>query len=75
VHFFGTSPLLADTDGDGFSDFDEVMLQNRNPLVADLPLFDIDVVGDVQLGLDVRYTAQSSAGSRFPGAAQRAPPT
>ena len=65
VHFFGTSPRLADTDGDGFSDFDEVMLQNRNPLVADLPLFDIDVVGDVQLGLDVRYVAQSSAGSRL----------
>jgi hypothetical protein len=65
VHFFGTSPLLADTDGDGFSDFDEVMLQNRNPLAADLPLFDIEVVGDVQLGLDVRYTAQSATGSRF----------
>jgi len=58
-------PRSADTDGDGFSDSDEVMLQNRNPLVADLPIFDIQVVGDVQLGLDVRCTAESTSGGRF----------
>ncbi len=62
--FFGTSPLQADTDGDQIDDGDEVGLQNRNPLIADLPTFDLRIVGDVQLGLDVRFTAESSSGSR-----------
>ena len=64
VDFFGTSPLTEDTDGDQFDDGDEVTTQNRNPLVADLPSFDMQVVGDVQLDLDVRFTAESSSGSR-----------
>jgi hypothetical protein len=64
TNFFGTSPLQADTDGDQIDDGDEVGLQNRNPLIADLPAFDLRVVGDVQLGLDVRFTAVSSNGSR-----------
>jgi len=64
TNFFGTSPLLADSDGDQIDDGDEVGLQNRNPLIADLPTFDISVVGDVQLGLDVRFTAESTSGSR-----------
>ncbi|MDF1523615.1 MAG: Ig-like domain-containing protein, partial [Trueperaceae bacterium] len=64
TNFFGTSPLQADTDGDQIDDGDEVGLQNRNPLIADLPAFDLRVVGDVQLGLDVRFTAQSTTGSR-----------
>lgn len=64
TNFFGTSPLQADTDGDQIDDGDEVGLQNRNPLIADLPTFDLRVVGDVQLGLDVRFTAQSTTGSR-----------
>ncbi len=64
TNFFGTSPLQADTDGDQIDDGDEVGLQNRNPLIADLPTFDLRVVGDVQLGLDVRFTAESASGSR-----------
>ncbi len=64
TNFFGSSPLLADTDGDQIDDGEEVGLQNRNPLIADLPTFDLRIVGDVQLGLDVRFTAESSSGSR-----------
>ncbi len=64
TNFFKTSPLLADTDGDQIPDGDEVTLQNRDPLIADLPMFDLAVVGDVQLGLDVRFTAVSENGTR-----------
>ena len=32
----GTDPLLADTDGDGYSDFDEVKQLGSDPLVFDL---------------------------------------
>ncbi|UCH26240.1 MAG: hypothetical protein JSV66_00915, partial [Trueperaceae bacterium] len=64
-NFFKTSPLFADTDGDQFTDDEEVVTQNRNPLIADMPEFAIDVVGDVNLGLDVRFTATNENGSRF----------
>ena len=64
VDFFGTSPLFEDTDGDQLLDGDEAVTQNRDPLIADLPAFDMRVVGDVQLGLDVRFTAESASGSR-----------
>lgn len=64
ANFFYTSALLDDTDGDQFLDGDEVVTQNRNALVADMPMFDIAVVGDVQLGLDVRFVAESSSGRR-----------
>ncbi|MDZ7801471.1 MAG: hypothetical protein U5K81_11860 [Trueperaceae bacterium] len=62
--FFGTSPLFADTDGDQIPDDVEVGLQNRDPRIADLPDFDVSVVGDVQLGLDVRFTAVGETGTR-----------
>ncbi len=35
-HGLGTRPDLVDTDGDGFSDFDESQILFSNPLVADL---------------------------------------
>lgn len=51
---FGTSPTLADTDGDGRSDFQEVNQNGTNPLVADLPQPRIDLVGTIDLGVNVR---------------------
>ncbi|MEY4489703.1 MAG: hypothetical protein RIQ79_2211, partial [Verrucomicrobiota bacterium] len=39
----GTSPTLADTDGDGLSDGDEVYLHGTNPLLADT---DTDTLSD-----------------------------
>jgi len=50
---YGTSPVLADTDGDGISDFDEIVRfgfdpdidpLRFNPLVADLPLLGVVLV-------------------------------
>lgn len=49
---FGTSPLHADTDGDGFSDYDEVIEYGFdpandpykfNPRIADVPQLDIEI--------------------------------
>ena len=62
-NFFKTSPLFEDTDGDQLDDSLEVVTANRNPRIADLPLPYIEI-GDVNLQLDVRFTATSSTGSR-----------
>jgi hypothetical protein len=62
-NLFRTSPTQIDTDGDQIADGDEILLANRNPRAADLPLPSIEV-GDVDLRLDVRFTATSSQGTR-----------
>ena len=59
---FKTSPNFADTDGDQMTDLDEI-LSSRNPRVADLPQLAISV-GAINLGLDVRFSASSSSGTR-----------
>lgn len=52
-NFYGTSPVLADTDADGFSDFTEIFTYGFdasvnnfrfNPLIADIPQIDIELV-------------------------------
>lgn len=49
----GTSPLLADTDGDGLTDYEELIHHGFdpevssvrfNPLVADLPVLEVDIL-------------------------------
>jgi len=62
-NFFHTSPTQKDTDGDQIPDNEEVLLANRNARAADLPLPAIDV-GDVDLRLDVRFSATSAQGTR-----------
>lgn len=62
-NFFKTSPTQKDSDGDQISDEEEILLANRNARAADLPLPAIEV-GDVDLRLDVRFTATSSEGAR-----------
>jgi hypothetical protein len=62
-NFFKTSASLADTDGDQLLDSDEILLGNRNPRLADLPLPGIEI-GDMDLRLDVRFKAQSTTGTR-----------
>jgi len=61
--FFRTSPNLADTDGDQIDDGDEINLGNRNPRLADLPRPGIEI-GEVDLQLDVRFSATSQRGTR-----------
>ena len=51
----GTSPILADTDGDQLDDRDELLNRSRNPHIADLPIVDI-TVGEINLELDQRYS-------------------
>ena len=62
-NFFKTSPILADTDGDQIPDGVEITLANRNPRVADLPSPTVEV-GEVRLGLDVRFTQTTSTETR-----------
>jgi len=50
-----TSPTLADTDGDGVSDADEADSTVRNGVLADLPRLDYELVGDVDVRLNVEY--------------------
>ena len=40
-----TSPLLADTDGDGMSDYEELVLTQRDPVLAELPQIQITQIG------------------------------
>ena len=56
----GTSDQLVDTDGDGMSDFDEHNGGGFNPLVADLPLLNIEVTGSPTIQLDVKETTSST---------------
>jgi len=62
INLYQTSPILADTDGDALTDDYEVLATNLNPRVADLPRPKI-VVGDVDLQLDVRFTATNALGT------------
>ena len=62
-HDLKTSAILADTDGDQIPDNVEIILGNRNPLVADLPTPAIEV-GDINLQLAVTFSETNSEESR-----------
>ncbi|MBK7857701.1 MAG: hypothetical protein IPJ65_03540, partial [Archangiaceae bacterium] len=53
---YKTSPTLADTDGDGRTDFEEINQNSTNALVADLPLPKLELVGTVDVSLDVQLS-------------------
>jgi hypothetical protein len=48
-----TSPTLADTDGDGLTDWEEVHSGGISPLLADLPRMTLDIHGDPSIILNV----------------------
>lgn len=56
IDSFGTSPTLSDTDGDGLTDYHEAITLSQNPLVADVPLIGLEVVGEPEIRLHVTYT-------------------
>jgi hypothetical protein len=60
----GTNPLAVDTDGDGYSDRNEVYIQKTNPLVADRYRLSIGAIpsggGDVQTSSIGPYFAPGS---------------
>ncbi|MBL8877821.1 MAG: IPT/TIG domain-containing protein [Phycisphaerales bacterium] len=51
----GTSPSLADTDGDGVSDYHEIDTPVRTAVVADLPEIRFELVDPVAVNLRVEY--------------------
>ena len=51
-----TSPLLADTDGDGKSDREERELSNRDPRMAEIPQADLATEGLLTVRMNVTYT-------------------
>lgn len=50
-----TSPTLADTDGDGQTDAEELDHAFRSPLIADLPAVELELVGAPDVRLFVEY--------------------
>lgn len=50
-----TSPTLADTDGDGRTDFEELFDDGVSPIFAELPTADILIAGNLDIRLDVTY--------------------
>ncbi len=58
----GTSPTLADTDGDGTTDFDEFDSPIRSMTVAELPGFSMDFVGGTSVRL-VKERSQDQGGA------------
>ncbi len=50
-----TSPSLADTDGDGRTDFEERDDPVRSPLVAEIPDFRVTFEGETTVRLNVEY--------------------
>jgi len=56
MNVYGTSWRIADTDGDGLSDKYEVMEANFNPLIAEMPLLDIDFTSSPYIHLTAQET-------------------
>jgi hypothetical protein len=54
-----TSPTLDDTDGDGRTDYEEYDQPGRNPLVAQLPKLEVQLVDAVDIRLDVEYAEET----------------
>jgi hypothetical protein len=67
---YGTSPVKVDTDGDGISDYDEIFtysfnadLNNYqyNPLIADVPSIDIEVLTAPDISLNYEFSDSTTA--------------
>lgn len=58
-----TSPTLADTDGDGLTDWQEIHSGGTNPLVADLPALALEAYGDPLIQLAVQSVSGCTASS------------
>lgn len=61
----GLSPTLADTDGDGRTDYDEYDVPTRTPYLADLPRVEFELVGDVDVRLNVEYAETQGQATEY----------
>jgi hypothetical protein len=59
VKLFTTSPALADTDGDGRGDLDEITGGGHNPLIAETPQLKIEIVGEPSISMNYVETTGS----------------
>jgi hypothetical protein len=55
-----TSPVLADTDGDGRTDFEERLLATRSPLRAEVPRLEVRVTPGTSFGMYLITTLATS---------------
>lgn len=60
-----TSPSLADTDGDGLTDFEEIDHPFFHPLIADLPSSAIEIDGKPTVKLNVEYAESVGQASEY----------
>ncbi|MCA9255582.1 MAG: hypothetical protein KDA33_08080, partial [Phycisphaerales bacterium] len=61
----GTSPVLSDTDGDGRTDYDEAGHPFRRNILAELPSVEFELVGDVDVRLDIAYAESQGQQTTF----------
>jgi len=56
-----TSPTLSDTDGDGISDYIEIIERGVefDPLVANTPLLELDFVGETDVRVNIAFSDNS----------------
>ena len=54
-----TSPTLADTDGDGFSDYQEINIGGTSPNLANLPSLALELNGDPLIELNMELNVGS----------------
>lgn len=64
IQLLRTSPTLADTDGDGLGDFDELNSGGTNPRIADLPQLDLRLFGNPLIEVEVDYQTGTSLHSQ-----------
>lgn len=63
---YGTSPRLSDTDADGMSDRVEILVNNTNPLVSEVPKPSIVISeGSVDVRLNVSYSSEEGGATNF----------
>jgi len=59
LKYLHTSPSLADTDGDGLSDYEEYNQPGLNPLVAQIPKLEVQMGDALDVRLDVTYAEEA----------------
>ena len=60
-----TSPILADTDGDNRTDYEELYSAVFKPQIAELPQLNIEIVDQVDIRLNVEYAEESGVSHEY----------
>ncbi len=65
IAMLGTSPTLDDTDGDGRTDYQEFASGTTSPLIANVPEFEMEFAGDLDVRLDIEYAESVGQSSEY----------